>query len=296
MRLLISGASGYIGNHLLKRIGEKNYQLGILVRKDIINIPAGTFIINTNERDWKTKIHSFDPDVVLHLAAYLTSSDDEKQIDKLIEANISFGTHLLDAVKNSNIKTFINTGTFAEYPIREGKKTPAYLYAATKTAFCSIVNYYQAVIGFRVFNIIPYTVYGGIHSAKKLIDHIYDSLGSSTRIDMSPGEQVLDFIHVDDVVNFYITLLSRIDQLKDNHTEIHLGNGEGITPKEIAALMEKISGKKSNINWGGLPYRKNDTMFSVAPNNLSASQVGWQPSLKIEEGIQMYLKEKANEI
>ncbi len=296
MRLLISGASGYIGSHLLKKIGENNYQLGILVRKDIMNVPAGTFNINISEPGWKTKVHSFNPDVVLHLASYLTSSDDEKQIDKLIEANISFGTHLLDAVKNSNIKMFINTGTFAEYSIKEGKKTPAYLYAATKTAFNSIVNYYQAVIGFQVLNVIPYTVYGGNHSAKKLIDHIYDSLGSSTRIDMSPGEQVLDFIHIDDVVNFYITLLSRIDQLKNKYTEIHLGSGKGITPKEIAALMEKISGKKGNINWGGLPYRKNDTMFSVAPPKLSGSQVGWQSSLTLEQGIQMYLKEKANEI
>ena len=296
MRLLISGASGYIGSHLLKRIDENNYQLGILVRKDIMKVPAGTLIINTNETNWKTKVFSFNPDVVLHLASYLTSSDDEKQIDKLIEANISFGTHLLDAVKNSNVKTFINTGTFAEYSTREGKKTPAYLYAATKTAFCSIVNYYQTVIGFRVFNIIPYTVFGGAHSAKKLIDHIYDSLGSSKPIDMSPGEQVLDFIHIDDVVNFYITLLSRIDQYKNNYTEIHLGSGKGITPKEIAGLMGKVSGKESNINWGGLPYRKNDTMLSIAPHNLSGSQVGWQSSLTLEQGVQMYLKEKANEI
>jgi CDP-paratose synthetase len=99
MRLLISGASGYIGSNLLKSIGENNYPLGILVRKDILNVPTGTFIINTSETDWKTKVHSFDPDVVLHLAAYLTSSDDEKQIDKLIEANISFGTHLIGCSK-----------------------------------------------------------------------------------------------------------------------------------------------------------------------------------------------------
>src|SRR5215204_1064429 len=107
MRLLVSGASGYIGSHLLEKIWENNYQLGILVRKDIMDVPAGIFIINISKSDWKTKVHSFNPDVVLHLASYLTSSDDEKQIDKLIEANISFGTHLLDAVKNSNIKTFI---------------------------------------------------------------------------------------------------------------------------------------------------------------------------------------------
>ena len=64
MKLLISGASGYIGTHLLKVIGKNNYQLGVLVRKDIMNVPRGTFIINTNETDWKTKVHSFDADAV----------------------------------------------------------------------------------------------------------------------------------------------------------------------------------------------------------------------------------------
>jgi len=210
----------------------------------------------------------------------------------LIDSNISFGTHLLDALKKSDVKVFINTGSFAEYHVRDGKKTPAYLYAATKTAFCSIIDYYQAIIGYRVFNIIPYTVYGGIHSAKKLIDYIFESLGESKAVNMTPGEQVLDFIHIDDVIDFYKTLLSSLDKYGNSYNEIHIGSGEGATPRRIAELMETITGVKPNINWGGLPYRPNDTMFSVVPKELSGKQIGWQPSLNIEEGIRLYIKEK----
>src|ERR1044071_2754958 len=114
MRVLISGASGYIGSHLLKHIDQKKYQLAVLVRKSISNILPGVVVIDTNEPDWKVKVQSFNPYVVIHLAAHLTSGDDETQIDKLIEANIRFGTHLLDALKKTSVKVFINTGTFAE--------------------------------------------------------------------------------------------------------------------------------------------------------------------------------------
>jgi CDP-paratose synthetase len=109
---------------------------------------------------------------------------------------------------------------------------------------------------------------------------------------MSPGEQVLDFIHIDDVVDFYRTLLSNLGSCRNSYNEIHIGTGAGSTPKKIAGLMEAITEKKANINWGGMPYRPNDTMFSVAPKELSGHQIGWQPSLTIEEGIRLYIKEK----
>jgi CDP-paratose synthetase len=292
MKVLISGASGYIGSHLLKNIDHKKYQLAVLVRKNSQDILPGAFIIDSNDADWKTKVRSFNPHVVIHLAAYLTSGDDESQIDKLIESNIRFGTHLLDALKKTDISAFVNTGTFAEYHLKNGKRTPAYLYAATKTAFRSIIEYYQSIIRFKLIDIIPYTVYGGNHSAKKLIDYIYESLRSPDSINMTPGEQVLDFIHIKDVTGFYVALLSRLDQINKDYTEIHLGSGTGTTPKMIASLMEKFSNTKCNINWGGLPYRENDTMFSVAPQNLSGAQIGWYPSLDLEQGIHMFFKEK----
>ena len=92
MKVLISGASGYIGSHLLKNIDHKKYQLAVLVRNTSQPILPGTLIINSNDTGWKTKVKTFNPDVVIHLAAHLTSGDDENQIDKLIESNIRFGS------------------------------------------------------------------------------------------------------------------------------------------------------------------------------------------------------------
>jgi nucleoside-diphosphate-sugar epimerase len=292
MRLLLSGATGYVGRYLLKKLNRDKFHLALLVRKEYSEEHPGDLIIDIRQNNWKEKVRNFDPDTVIHLAAYLTSDDDEKQIDRLIESNISFGTHLLDALRLTNIKTFVNTGTIKEYHLHEGKKIPSYLYAATKSAFRPIIDYYQSLIGFRYFNIIPYTIYGGVDSEKKMLDLIYESLGSVKPIDMSPGEQVMDFIHIDDVVNFYITLLLQLPGIKNEISEIHLGYGKGSTPKQIAALMEKISEEKCNINWGGRPYRPNDTMYSVAPQNLSGLQIGWQPTVSIDDGIALYIKER----
>lgn len=292
MRLLLSGATGYVGRYLLKKLNTGNFQLALLVRKEYSEGHPEDFIIDTRQSNWKEKVRDFDPDTVIHLAAYLTSADDEKQIDRLIESNISFGTHLLDALKRTNIKTFINTGTIKEYHLHENKKIPSSLYAATKSAFRPIIDYYQSLMGFRVLNIIPYTIYGGVDSEKKMLDLIYESLGAVKPIEMSPGEQVMDFIHIDDVANFYITLLSKLPDLKKDISEIHLGYGKGFTPKQIAALIEKISEEKCNINWGGRPYRPNDSMYSVAPQNLCGLQIGWQPSVKIDDGIALYIKER----
>ena len=292
MRLLLSGATGYVGRYLLKKLNRDKFQLALLVRKEYSEGHPGDLIIDIRQNNWKEKIRDFDPGTVIHLAAYLTSDDDEKKIDRLIESNISFGTHLLDALKLTNIKTFINTGTIKEYHLQEGKKIPSSLYGATKSAFRPIIDYYQSLIGFRYFNIIPYTIYGGVDSEKKMLDFIYESLGATKPIDMSPGEQVMDFIHIDDVVNFYSTLLLQLPVIKKDTSEIHLGYGKGSTPKQIAALMEKISEQKCNINWGGRPYRPNDTMYSVAPQDLCGLEIGWQPSVSIEDGIALYIKER----
>ena len=292
MRLLLSGATGYVGRYLIKKLNRDKFNLALLVRKEYSEGHPGDLIIDTRQNHWKEKVRDFDPGTVIHLVAYLTSDDDEKKIDRLIESNISFGAHLLDALKPTNIKTFINTGTIKEYHLHEGKKIPSGLYAATKSAFRPIIDYYQSLIGFRYFNIIPYTIYGGVDSEKKMLDFIYESLGSVKPIDMSPGEQVMDFVHIDDVVNFYSTLLSQLPVIKKDISEIHLGYGKGFTPKQIAALMEKISEKKCNINWGGRPYRPNDTMYSVVPQDLGGLQIGWQPSVSIEDGIALYIKER----
>jgi nucleoside-diphosphate-sugar epimerase len=292
MRVLITGVTGFVGRHLLEALKPSSHKISVLYRDEnkLANkLDANVMFININELDWKKYVQNVNPEIVIHLAAYLTSADDEVAIEKLIEANILFGTHLLDALKNTEVKYFINTGTFAEYFNNGEKEDPAYLYAATKTAFRSILKYYQSITNFKIVNIIPYTIYGGIDKQQKLIDHIFGSTKTTIPLDMSPGEQLLDFIHISDVVDFYMQLLNNLHHFENIYSEVHLGTGIATSPKKIALLVESITNRKASINWGGISYRKRDTMFSVANKKLPTEFFEWYPKILLEAGLKSYI-------
>ncbi len=287
MRILLTGGTGYVGKYLLAELLRNKFDVGLLIRSSSNlreNRSIKYFLLS--DKNWKSYVKEFNADVVIHLASYLTSLDDETSIDNLLESNILFGTHLLDAIKDTELKLFVNTGTMSEYEKEE--VSPAYLYAATKTAFRSIIKYYQNRYKFKSVNVIPYTIYGGRDVRKKLIDFIYESTRTLESIDMSPGYQILDFIHIDDVVKFYITLLNNYQKLDEEEYVVHLGTGKGTSPRKIASLMDS-NNLKTNVNWGGIPYRPIDTMYSVAPKSEFFSIISYTITISIEDGIILYI-------
>ena len=234
---------------------------------------------------------AFNPDMVLHLATVTTAANNTEIIHPMIAANIEFGVLLLDALqKCDNFKLFVNTGSFAEYRFGPDHFDSAYLYTATKTAFRAFVAYYAGLgRGFKYITAVPYSVYGGKMTVKRLFDYMAESLDAPTPVDMTKGEQVLDFIHVDDVAGFFAYTVAHADEflaLKQNGAEFHLGTGKGTSIREVAALMEEISGKKCNINWGGRAYRERDIMRAVAP--VERNQCGWRAKIDLRKGIQAF--------
>lgn len=304
MKVLISGATGSIGKELTVALCKAGHTVAIVVRDSIkanaiystANYTQNIGIIAIGTTNWDEEIAAFSPEVVIHLASLLTSKDDIDIIPSLIESNITFGAQLLQALKPTNFKLFINTGTFAEYAFGGGELNPSYLYSASKTAFHSIVRYYQELSDFKVFNVIPYTVYGQTDSQPKIIDIIHKSFFEEQPTSMSGGMQVLDFIHIDDVVAFYCMLLDKYVTSKENWNDFHLGTGAGNTLREVSKLMVEKLELPENINWGVLPYRARDTMHAVAPIAKMVNQFGWSPVISLKAGIEKYLlKMSANQ-
>jgi nucleoside-diphosphate-sugar epimerase len=147
------------------------------------------------------------------------------------------------------------------------------------------------VYSFKQATVVPYTIYGGQDTQKKIIDIIYDSITSVTPIDLSPGEQVLDFIHVNDVIDFYLHLIDNAEllPLKSN---FKLGTGTGHTLKQLAGIIEDITKEKTNINWGGKSYRPADIMYAVADIGNQSNLFGWYPKFKLPNGIKTLIKNK----
>lgn len=284
-KILITGATGFVGQNLCRQFATNgDYELFCIVRdiekaKNIL--PRSVKYIDIDI----TKISSLEIDIVIHLASYLTSKDDEDSIEKVIDANIVYGTKILNALRRNQNLRFINLGSFAEY--RNGAEKPdcAYFYSAAKQAFRPLLDYFAKKGQWDYIHLIPYTIYGGVNNQKKLIDYVRESLDSAVPVKMSLGYQVSDFIHIDDVISCIRYFVDNTEKWAGQKGEVyHLGTGIGTSIRELAKLYELKTGQKCNIEWGANPYRERDVMYAVAPIG-KLLDLGWRAQIRLEDGI-----------
>ena len=289
MKVLVTGSTGFVGRYLIPRLIEAGHTVAeVTVQPEISYEFYGNstikIIVGDSQIDFVDNVCSFSPDIVIHLASYLSSADDFQTVDKILGVNIKFFCRLLDSVKDCDVKLFINTGSSTEYLLENGLLYPAYFYSASKTAARYFLKYFSHAYSFNYLNVIPYTIYGRNDSQGKIIDIIIKSLTSSNAIDLSPGEQVLDFIHVEDVAEFYVHIVDKYQTISTEN-DFQLGTGKGTSLKQLANIIEDVTGKKAAINWGGKPYRKTDILYSVANTETYSSLINWHPKITIHEGI-----------
>jgi len=290
MKILVTGATGFVGKHLVSRLINENYQCAVLVRdveKAYSFFGDKVHIIKYDKDafDYVDKIHSFNPEIVIHLASHYTAADDIKELQKLLEANVVFTSYLCSALERNKIQLFINTGSFAEYFDGNAIINPAYLYAATKTSVRYLIEYFGKKHNYSIIHVIPYSIYGEGGTGKKVIDYIIESLFSDSPIEMTEGKQILDFIHVEDVVDFYCTLIKKRNLISKPVSEYHLGTGIGTSIRDLSAIIENICGRKANIAWGKRQYRHCDVMHAVAPVAFIKKEFDWEAKVSIPQGI-----------
>lgn len=291
MKILVTGATGFVGKHLIQKL--RDFDVRFVVRNINTEYSKDRQIVYNDEKldVFQKDVKSYNPKIVIHLASYLTSSDDISSIKNIVDSNILFTSILLESLKSTDLELFINTGTFAEYYYNDGKENPAYFYSASKIAIKPIIKYFKNIQGFKTINIIPYTIYGGKSKSKKVIDYILDSLDSKLYLEMTNGEQILDFIHIDDVTDFYVHCVNNINLLKDEEN-YHLGTGKGTSIKELSNIIEDLTNKKANINWGSKEYRTLDIMRAIAPIYKLEKELNWKPKVSIKDGIKKILEEE----
>lgn len=296
MKILITGGTGYVGETLIPYLFSHGFtDISLLVR----NIDKATAMfkdysisyISTEDRNWEDEVIKFSPDIVLHMATMFTGKCDAESAKEIVNSNILFTTLLLEAISHTGCSHFINIGTFTEFLYGNGKFFANNLYSASKTAVRPIIQYYQTQSKWKWTNVIVYSPYGKKNKSKKVLDYLLDALDSPIPVKFSGGEQILDFIHVDDMADFFVTLFTKIlyNEWNNDFIELHLGSGKGYSIKEIAKIMEEVSGKKVNAVWGALPYRKFDTMHVVAPIGKNIEVLQWRSKVDINEGIRKFI-------
>ena len=261
MRILITGASGFIGRKLVERLVLEKNEVAIYSRKIAYKFSESVKIFTGDINALSESIQSYAPKYVFHLAGLSIYPKNDEDRESLWDANVLFGAKLVEILKNNKNVVFVNFNTSLAY---QGIGIyPHSYYALTKACFLQTLSYYTEKNYFKAFNLILYNVYGVNDTTKRAINYIVDSLDVKKPVLMSPGAQVMDFIHVDDVIQLCLELLKQIPSIPIE--DIHVGTGKGITLKETAHLISALSGKQTNIKFGGLPYRDDEKMVNIAP-------------------------------
>lgn len=291
--ICITGATGFIGNNLvrsLQALGGSSVAVIARSKESCEKIKELNTECYLDDGDTEHLISFFRErkfDTVIHLASLYLKEHQSKQIEDLILSNVLFGTRLLEASVKSSVKSFINTGTLWQH--YENKDySPVNLYAATKQAFEVIAQYYRETSDLFFATVYLNDTYGPGDTRKKILN-IWNSIRETDRLNMSPGEQIINLLHIDDVVDGYIKLIGLVQSgnlSKDSSSSFVLKAKEELTLRQLAVLFERISGKKLNINWGGFPYKDREVM-TVWDKGVIVP--GWEPRVSLNEGLKQFV-------
>lgn len=264
---LLTGGSGYIGLALAKRLVKEGHTVSLVVRKNFNKDIFGVFKdkININKHDGTTEslcniLNIQKPDTVFHLAAYFAAQHKLDDIIPMIQSNILFGTQLLEASVKSGVQYFINTGTHWQHYNNE-LYNPVCLYAAAKKSFEIIAKYYIETYKIRMLTIKLIDTYGPFDQRPKVMSLLKRIALSGKELDMSPGEQEMGFLYIDDVVLAFLYGLELIKTMKEGECKSVIAAPKKFyTLKEVVHIFERAINKKLNINWGKRPYRQREMM------------------------------------
>jgi nucleoside-diphosphate-sugar epimerase len=287
-RALLTGASGFVGAALTRRLLAEGWEVHLLLRasSSTEGLPPQAQV---HRHDGSTLqlidiMRAAAPEVVFHLASLFLAVHKPEDVERLIHANLLFSTQLVEAMAACGVRQLVNTGTSWEH-YEDQAYNPVCLYAATKAAFTALLHYYVEVHQLRVITLKLFDTYGAGDTRPKVLNLLKRVANEGTSLGMSPGEQLVDLVYIDDVMDAFVLASAQLATQAAGIEEYGVSSGQPVPLKEIAALYAQVSGKPLNIAWGGRPYREREVML---PWHSYRSVPGWRPKVGLAQGLALF--------
>jgi nucleoside-diphosphate-sugar epimerase len=287
---LVTGATGFIGKSLIKRLACDGWNVHCIIRKDLNFKYEDKVSLHYYDGSIKSVIDAFsesNPKIVFHLASLFLVNHKPNDIEQLIDSNIKYGSYILEAMKMSKCLNLINAGSsWQNY--NKDEYNPVNLYASTKEAFEKIIKFYVEAYNFNVITLRIFDTYGAGDERNKILNLLKKQIGSLSQLKMSPGNQKINLVHVSDVIEAFTIAANRLLEKALNNNEIYSIKSElEISLKDLVLLINNISNTKVKIEWGGLDYRDREVM---EPLCYYPSLPNWDAKINLNDGLRDFLK------
>lgn len=285
---LVTGATGYVGSRLMRRLARDGWVVHVIVRQgsslelleecvDRLNI----HVHDGSSRRMLAILALTKPSVVFHLAANAMAEHRAEDLDQLMVSNVLFSSQLVEAMYRNETRYIVNTETFWQHHSGTDSYDPVCLYAATKQAFRDILLFYLKTSRICAISLVLYDTYGPGDPRRKLFSVLRESVRRGGAVDMTPGEQIVDMTHVEDVVEAYILAGEMLLTGNVQFETYAVSSGQRMTLKQLVELAVNATGVSIRPNWGAKEYRKNEVMVPWLGKPLP----GWSPEIDLATGI-----------
>jgi len=287
-RILLTGATGFLGSYLLEALLGEGYQVVILKRStsDTWRIKSMLNQVTSYDVDTQSLELAFTEqriDALIHTACSYGRKGES--FSQMVDTNLMYGLRLLDACLKFNTDTFFNTDTLLQEHLNN--------YTLSKKQFIEWLKKLSNKL--QIVNLKLEHMYGPNDDSTKFASWVTGQFNKKVpEIELTTGEQERDFIYITDVVSAYMTTLKQSEKLPV-FSEYDVGTGRLISVKgfieELKRSYENQFGIISTqLNFGAIPLRKNE-MMTVDVDNSSLIALGWQPEVSLEQGLHKLLSE-----
>lgn len=295
MKVLVTGATGFVGSCLTRRLVEMRYDVHLFTRSKsnkwrIADISGQATEHEVDLRDAaivEKTVAQIGPSIICHLAAYGGFAF-QKDSSVIIESNLMGTVNLLSACEKIGFECFINTGSSSEYGIKSEPMNesdilePVGAYGVSKAAatlYCRSMAFEKSlpIITLRLFS-----PYGPWDDPRRLIPYVIKSLLRGESPKLSTPKSVRDFIYIDDVLDIFLKVI----KVPISGGKIfNVGTGVQVSIGEVVAMIATITGNGLEPMWNKIKSQRHEPGSWIADIRKAKTGLGWSPATSLWAGL-----------
>lgn len=299
LSVLVTGASGFIGSHLVRRLLSDGEEVHVLLRKEArAERLAGLEGITRWTADLgdtpalELCLHSVRPNLIFHCAGSSSArkSSGWEPVRDAFRTNLDGLVNLLEAacVTGAPLRSLIRLGGLEEYgngraPFLETQReAPRSAYSASQVAGTHLLQAIQPTLPFAAVTLRPALIYGPGQSSDFMIPALIQSLLAGSPFPLTAGRSRRDLLHIDDLVGAMIAA-SKSDGLAGE--VINIATGVARQMRTIARAIGRIAGRMDLLRFGEVPERNNDIIDLRADASKAERLLAWRPATSLARGL-----------
>lgn len=289
--ILVTGGSGYLGQKFIEKLLEMEAMVHCIDIIDNFKRKNVSYhkVDLLNIEDLNDIVKKINPTIIYHLAASLNRTRDFSEANTLLAINLTGTVNLLNAIRECAYNNFVFVSTSEVYggntikaPFKEEDNfIPASPYSLSKYCAEMSLKTYSKIYSKNFTILRLFNFYGSNMPKNFFLPQLTNKLKRNEDFDMTNGEQIRDFLHIEDVIEAMILSTS----IKAYNETFNVCSGKGESIKEIAIKIRKHLNSKSKINFGALPYQGNEIWDMRGNNDKIKNLLRWQPKISLKEGI-----------